>query len=246
MFSKLQMSFFFWGRGGRGVFVPGHPHAIPVHCTLLSALQTAHTWWCVIHSPFHSCREKCVARWTQIHGKHGSAALLSSFPLLLVVVLAEHGGWLSSVDRHRWIAYLERARSSSTRVWNSWVVNLERARSSSERVWDSLDCISGTSAKLVGTSVRFVAGWRWNERGTRCWSHSKVADCPWLLVVTQSHHLERSLDPEPLALVCEPTQPQWKMQCELCNSRWMLWWVRTLHLKLSWSVSQQNIAQGLA
>ena len=51
---------------------------------------------------------------------------LSSFPLLLVVVLAEHGGCLSSIDA-------------------------------------TVGCESGASAKLVGTSVRLVAGCRWNE-----------------------------------------------------------------------------------
>ena len=59
------------------------------------------------HSPFYRCQEKSVARWTQIHGKHGSGAPLSSFLLLLVVVLAEHGGCLSSVDRDR-----------ELRIWN--------------------------------------------------------------------------------------------------------------------------------
>ena len=50
----------------------------------------------------------------------------------------------------------------------------------------------GTSAELVGTSVRLVGLRIWNERGarrneceTRYWSHSEVADFPWLLVVTR-------------------------------------------------------------
>ena len=35
---------------------------------------------------FHSCQEKYVTRWTQIHDKHGSGALLKS--LVLVVLLS--------------------------------------------------------------------------------------------------------------------------------------------------------------
>ena len=55
-----------------------------------------------------------VSRRTQSTANNGGGALLSSFPLLLGVVLAEHGGCLSSVDRDR--EYLERARSSTERV----------------------------------------------------------------------------------------------------------------------------------
>ena len=66
----------------------------------------------------HPCAHAGVttSRAEQKHGKHDSGAPLSSFPLLLVVVLAEHGGCLSSVGRDRDRANLERARSSSTRV----------------------------------------------------------------------------------------------------------------------------------
>ena len=55
------------------------------------------------HSPLSgsSVNESCAQDTEQQHGKHGSGALLSSFPVLLVVVLAEHGGCLSSVDRDR-------------------------------------------------------------------------------------------------------------------------------------------------
>ena len=48
-------------------------------CTLQSAFSTM-TSMCT-HSPFHSCQEKRVARWTQIHGKHGSGALLNPLRL---------------------------------------------------------------------------------------------------------------------------------------------------------------------
>ena len=92
-------------------------------CTMIIHVRTAH----------RRCQAQIVAQDTeQKHGKHGSGALLSSFPLLLVVVLAEHCGCLSSVDRDR-----------ELRIWN--------------------------------------------ERGARQndWSHSEVADFPWLLVLTQ-------------------------------------------------------------
>ena len=81
----------------------------------------------------------CAQDTEQKHGKDGSGAPLSSFLVLLVVVLAEHGGCLSSVDR-------------------------------------TVSCESGTSAKLVGTSVRLVGLHIWSEGGarqneceTRCW-----------------------------------------------------------------------------
>ena len=64
----------------------------------------------------------CAQDTEQKHGKHGNGAPLSSFPLIFAVVLVEHGGRLSSVDRDRELR------------------------------------ISGTSAKLVDTSVRLVAG----------------------------------------------------------------------------------------
>ena len=54
-----------------------------------------------------SVNESCAQDTEQKHGKHGHGALLSSSPLLLVVVLAEHGGCLSSVDRDRGL-----------RIWN--------------------------------------------------------------------------------------------------------------------------------
>ena len=69
-----------------------------------------------------SVDESCAKDTVPILGKHGSGASLNPFPLLLVVVLAEHGGCLSSVDRDRELR------------------------------------ISGTSGKLVRTSVKLVAG----------------------------------------------------------------------------------------
>ena len=53
------------------------------------------------HSPLSgsSVNESCAQDTEQIHGKHGSGALLSPFPLLFVAGLAEHGGCSSSVDR---------------------------------------------------------------------------------------------------------------------------------------------------
>ena len=110
---------------------------------------------------------------------------MSSVPLILGVVLAEHGGCESGT--------------------------------SSKLVDTSVRLVGGefgTSTELVGTSVRLVGLRIWNERGarqneweTRYWSHSEVADFPCLLVLTQkSKFVIRSFDPEPLALFCEPTQ----------------------------------------
>ena len=61
-----------------------------------------------VRTAHRRCQAQIVAHHTeQKHGKHGSGAPLSSFPLLLVVVLAEHGVCLSSVDRDR-----------ELRIWN--------------------------------------------------------------------------------------------------------------------------------
>ena len=56
--------------------------------------------------PFRSCQEKCVARWTQKHGKHGSGALLN--PLVLVV-------WWSSGEQS-----ISRPFVLSALVINEW------------------------------------------------------------------------------------------------------------------------------
>ena len=72
------------------------------------------------HSPF-TVVKKSVLRAGHIHGNHGRGALLSPFPLLLVVVLAEHGGCLSSVDRDRelriWNEREARRHERETREW---------------------------------------------------------------------------------------------------------------------------------
>ena len=75
------------------------------------------------HSPLSgsSVNESCAQYTEQKHGNHGSGALLSSFPLLLFVVLAEHGGCLSSVDRDRelriWNEREARRHECETRLW---------------------------------------------------------------------------------------------------------------------------------
>ena len=75
-----------------------------------------------VRTAHRRCQAQIVAQDTeQKHGKHGSGAPLSSFPLLLVVVLAEHGGCLSSVDRDRelriWNEREARRHECETRGW---------------------------------------------------------------------------------------------------------------------------------
>ena len=83
------------------------------------------------HSPSQVSSTKVSREDTeQKHGKHGSGALLSSFPLLLVVVLAEHGGCLSSVDRDCGLRIWSEREARRNECETRWVVNLERARSS--------------------------------------------------------------------------------------------------------------------
>ena len=92
------------------------------------------------------CQAQSVAQDAgQIHGKHGSGALLSLFPLFLVAVLAEHGGCLSSGDRDRGLPIWNEREARRNECETRWVANLERARSSSERVWNSVLVVVGTS-----------------------------------------------------------------------------------------------------
>ena len=88
-----------------------------------------------VRTAHHRCQAQSVAQDTeQIHGKHGSGALLSSFPLLLVAVLAEHGGCLSSVDRDRGLRIWNEREACRNECETRWIAYLERAGSSSERV----------------------------------------------------------------------------------------------------------------
>ena len=87
-----------------------------------------------VRTAHHRCQAQSVAQDTeQKHGKHGSGAPLSSFPLLLRVVLAEHGGCLSSVDRDRELRIWNEREARRHECETRWTAYLERARSSSER-----------------------------------------------------------------------------------------------------------------
>ena len=66
---------------------------------------------------------------------------------------------------------------------------------------------------------------------------------PWLLVVTQSHKLDRSLDPEPLALACDPTPMEDAVRALQQQVSALMSQNAALEAQL---ISQQNIAQGLA
>ena len=88
-------------------------------------VRTAHRW----------CQAQIVAQDTeQKHGKHGSGAWLSSFPLILAVVLTEHGGRLSSVDRDRELRIWNERGARRNGCETRWTAHLERAWSSMERV----------------------------------------------------------------------------------------------------------------
>ena len=66
---------------------------------------------------------------------------------------------------------------------------------------------------------------------------------PWLLVVTRSHNL--SLDPEPLALACEPTQSQWKNAVRALQQQVNALTAQNAALEAQLR-GQQNITQGFA
>ena len=126
--------------------VPDHPHC---HSTTLVVFQyflvvvdsvcadrnTTCTMIIHVRTVHRRCQAQIVAQDTeQKHGKHGGGAPLSSFPLLLVVVLAEHGGCLSSVDRDRELRIWTECEARRHECETRWTAYLERARSSSERV----------------------------------------------------------------------------------------------------------------
>ena len=76
-------------------------------CTMIIHVRTAH----------HRCQAQSVAQDAQqIHGKHGSGALLSPFPMLLIAVLAERVGCLSSGDRDRGLRIW--SEREARRRWN--------------------------------------------------------------------------------------------------------------------------------
>ena len=107
---------------------------------------------------------------------------MSSFPLILAVVLAEHGGRLSSVDRDRELRIWNEREARRHECETRWTAYLELT----ERVWDSLLVNVGTSNELVTGVIPK------SRISLACWS--------------RSHNLDRSFDPEPFALVCEPAQ----------------------------------------
>ena len=122
--------------------MPDHPH-MPQHCICCfqSSLSSFTVCVCrrnttctmIIHvrTAHHRCQALSVAQDTEhIHGKHGSEALLSPFPLFLVAVLGGHVGCLSSGDRDRglriWNEREARRNECGTRCW----LSLERVRNS--------------------------------------------------------------------------------------------------------------------
>ena len=96
--------------------------------------------------------------------KHGSGAPLSSFPLLLVVVLSEHGGCLSFVDRdcelRIWNEREARRNERETRCW----LTLERVRNSLLESFQSrrLSLVAGRDAKVTNwTDPLTLKPWLW-------------------------------------------------------------------------------------
>ena len=87
-----------------------------------------------VRTAHRRCQAHIVAQDTEEkHSKHGSGAPLSSFPLLLIVVLAEHGGCPSSVDRDRELRIWSEREGRRHECESRWTAFLERARSSTER-----------------------------------------------------------------------------------------------------------------
>ena len=134
------------------------------------------------HSPLSdsSVNESSAQDTEQKHGKHGCGAPLSSFPLLLVVVLAEHGGCLSSVDRDRelriWNEREARRNEFETRRW----FTLERVRNS---LLESLRNRAGLVAKVTNWIDPLTLNpWLWranrlNHNGRCSASFAATGEC---------------------------------------------------------------------
>ena len=116
----------------------------------------------VIHvrTAHHRCQAQSVAQDTEQTRQTWYRSAVESFPLLLVAVLAEHFGCLSSGHRDRGLRIWTEREARRNECETRWVAYLERAGSSSERVWNSLLVVVGTSKELVASG------------------DSKLADCP--------------------------------------------------------------------
>ena len=139
-----------------------------------------------VRTAHRRCQAQIVAQDTeQKHGKHGSGAPLSSFPLLLVVVLAEHGGCLSSVDRDRelriWNEREARQNECETRCW----LTLERVRNSLLESFRSrrFSLVAGLDAKATNwTDPLTLNPWLWranrlNHNGRCSASSAATGEC---------------------------------------------------------------------
>ena len=139
------------------------------------------------HSPLSgsSVNESCAQDTEQVHGKHGSGALLSSFPLLLVEVLAEYGGCLSSVDRDRelriWNEREARLNECETRCW----LAMGRERNSLLESFRSrrFSLVAGLDAKVTNwTDPSTLNPWLWranrlNHNGRYSASFAATGEC---------------------------------------------------------------------
>ena len=123
-------------------------------CTTIIHVRTAHP----------RCQAQIVAQDTeQKHGKHGSGAPLSSFPLLLVVVLAEHGGCLSFVDRDR-----------ELRIWSE--------REARRNEWETRYWLTSKRSLFLGC---------WSRREVTNWRDPLTLN-PWLWCTNRLNHNGRS------------------------------------------------------
>ena len=100
----------------------GHPRQEECLCLTIHIDTALHLLLSVFFTAHRRCQAQIVAQDTEKkHGKHCSGAPLSSVPLILGVVLAEHGGCLSSVDRDRelriWNEREARRHECETRGW---------------------------------------------------------------------------------------------------------------------------------
>ena len=141
--------------------------------------------------------------------------------------------WLSCCICHIVWCYIHVC--AQTIVWfkreqsRAWAQSRNTVNMEAECCWIRVSLLFGGALVKRASLVRLSCLLWWSASGTLVGESLNEWDpllvdieteiVPWLLIVTQSHNLVRSLDPEPLALACEPTQSQWKKQCELLQQQ---------------------------
>ena len=134
-------------------------HATP-HLYILDIIDSVDSRQCA-HSPFHSSQEKCVARWTQIHGKQNTQ------PTTQPRIWNKRGARRNERETHCWLT-LERVRNSLLESFQSRRLSL----------------VAGRDAKVTNwTDPLTLNPWLWranrlNHNGRSSATFASASECP--------------------------------------------------------------------